>query len=283
MSFTREELKAALKSPGNKLAAQAMELIRQGGPIETLKGIIEKGCPHVFYERDKAHPRSRYHTRHVLDVCFESGFGIVEEKTSNEGTHEVMSAVLGEVHQSQGREAYFKLLLEHGFTPGENSWRGGLFSHIINSCFYQDRTETEGKQASARRFAKILIESGRYDIQHYAKNNYGWVGHPEHLDFMISLGANPQGSDMIDCALSYVGCSPNGTLTNEDRINTIRKLLDLGAAPERNLGRAGSSALHARTRLEEAGLVERLSEFGIIEKDRPQEYTDYLARVAAMA
>lgn len=280
--MTREELKDILKSKTNKLAGEAIQTIRTGGGLNKLQELVEAGAAQLYYERDPQHPRSRFLSHHVLDACFESSFGVVEEKTEEtEDGYKIHSATLGDVHKSDGRLEYFKFLLSKEFSPGENSYRGGLFSHIFSSCFYNNSS-----QKNAREFTKALIAAGKLDIQSRAANSYAWIGHPSHLDFMLELGADPKGSAMIDCALNYAGCSPSGGHTKEDRIEVIKKLLTLGATPEKNLRKA-ISWQHIRENLEAAGLIEQIAAFGVIESYPPQEYIEWLQRcgkpVPAMA
>lgn len=276
MTLTRDQLKAVLKSKPNILAGKAIEVIKAGGPVSELEALVNQGAAHGFIERDPSHPRSRYLTSYVLDKCFESSFGVVKQETAKlESGVEMLTATLGHIHQSEGREAHFAFLLSRGFPEWSNSYRSSLFRHILDSCFYtHNGKETRG---SARAFAKILADSGRYSIQHYAKNAYGWIGHPEDLDFILSLGADPTGSDMIDCALTYVGCDPSGGYTSEDRIGVIRRLLELGAEPKKNLG-AAVSWQHIRLQLEKADLIPQLAAFGVISLERSEEFNVWLER-----
>lgn len=274
--MTREELKEILKSLPNKLAGTAIETIRAGKPVEELVRIVEAGAAQSFYYRDPAHPRSRFRTEAVIDACFESSFGVVEERTDNLGTHQIHTATLGEVHRSEGRLPHFRFLLSKGFAPGDNGYRGALFKHILDSCF----TSVSGpeKRANAREFAKALAEAGAFDIQNYADNSYSWVANPEHADFLIRLGADPKGAGMIDCALNYLGCSPNSGESPGGRADTVRHLLSLGATPKKDLGRA-ISWQHIRIKLEEENLIGALAPFGVISAERPQEFLDFLGRL----
>jgi hypothetical protein len=273
--MTSEELKAILKSKTNKLAGEAIECIERGAPLAELQTLVEAGASEVYYRRDPAHPRSRFQIRAVIDSCFETKFGVVAEETQETQGHTVNVLTLGEVHRSEGLLPHFRYLLSKGFQPGENGYRGALFQHILNSCFY--RIETPEKQRNARAFAKVLAETGAYNIQRYADNNYGWVNNPESLDFILSLGADPAGSGMIDCALNYVACSPNSGEEPGGRIAVVRKLLDLGAVPKKDLGRA-ISWQHIREALIEAGLLERVATFGAIQLEHPQGYLEWLQR-----
>jgi len=228
--MTRDELKTTLKSPENKMAQEAITLIKTGGPIEKLKELVAQGCSDTFIERDPAHPRSRFLTHKVLDTCFESHFGVTQVR--KEGNTEIAS--LGDVHASEGREGYFELLLSAGFTPGTNGWRGSLFQHILNSCFYT--IDGDSRRDQAKKFAKILIASGQFNLQRYAENNYQWVGSLPKLETILELGAQPTPA-MTDCALTYVNCSPNSGETTEDRHAVILRLLELGANPTKDLSK----------------------------------------------
>lgn len=273
--MTREELKDILKSRKNKLAGEAIEAIRALAPVETLQRVVEAGAAQIFYKRDPDHPRSRFRTENVLDACFESSFGILSESTEERDGCTVGTATLGNVHRSEGRLPHFRYLLSKGFAPGINGYRGPLFQHILNSCFY--KTGGEKSRDNARQFARALAEAKAFDIQNYAENNYAWVNDPEAVDFLVSLGADPKGPGMIDCALNYIGCSPNSGETPGARAAVVRKLLSLGAIPVRDLGRA-ISWQHIREALEAHGLLEEIATHGVIPLEPPQEFLDYLQR-----
>lgn len=274
--MTSKELTQALKSPAHKLAIKAVELIKSNGPLSELKSLIEQGCPDFYYERDSLHPRSRFYTNMILDVCFESGFGVVNQE-KNESVH---TFVLGDYHHSEGREAYFSLLLDAGFRPGRNGWRGDLFPHILNSCFYYAEKEKEiADRDRAKVFAKILIASGRYDIQKYVARRYEWLGFVENVDFLIGLGANPSGPDMINCALSYIGCDPSRGQTVSGRADVIRKLLSLGAVPDKNPLQSYKDNF-IRHALESNGLLESIASFGVIDLEPHAGYSDFLKNLS---
>lgn len=264
-----QELNEVLKSNANKLAKDAIELIQSSGPVEELVKMVANGCGHTYIERDPAHPRTRFLTHYVLDTCFDTHFG-VQKESSTEG---VFTAVLGEVHQSEGREPYFKLLLEAGFSPGRNGYRGDLFQGILFECFYPDQMTSPARRETAKRFARILIDSGRFDLQQYATNNYHWVGGMDKLETILAFGANPEGHGMIDNALGYIACAASSGETDQSRVDVIQRLLELGATPQKRI-----TANDKRYRIESYGLLEKLAAFGVIDLDQPSSYMEYLLR-----
>jgi hypothetical protein len=272
---TREELKAVLKSNGNQLAKKAIDLIKSGGPIEELRKFVEQGCNHVYIERDPAHPRTSYLRHHVLDTCFDNRFGVArKEPLVIDGARVGTTAVIGEVHESEGREGYFKLLLDADFAPGSNGWRGDLFPSILDNCFYHESGTAVGRKENSKVFAKILIASGRFDIQNYACNHYQWIGTPQNLYTILELGADPKGPGMIDNALGYIACAANSGETHQTRADVILRLLELEATPEKSLRKRHD----ARLQIETYGLLELLAAFGVIELQQPAEYLEYLKR-----
>ncbi len=268
--MTRDEFKEVLNSKGNKLAKAAIDLITSGGALEGLQTIVAEGCNHTYIERDPAHPRSKFRAHHVLDKCFDTHFGVVEQKESPG----VITTVLGEVHHSEGREAYFKLLLDAGFTAGTNGYRGHLFDGILFECFKSDQTTAETRRERAKEFARILIASGRFDIQRFACSSYYWIGNLANLDTILAFGANPVGSGMVDVVLNYIACAENYSETHESRADVIRRLLDMGATPQKTLHRQHDT----RYRIESLGLLEPLASFNVINLEQSQEYLAYLER-----
>ena len=251
--MTREELKKVLTSKGNKLANEAILSIKSGEPLEVLEKIVEAGASDRYYYRDPLHPRSRYRVEHVLDSCFDSSFGVVKERTILNGSAGAASeVVLGHLPSRPGRALHFAYLLDKGFSPGSNGYRGELFSSILKSCFYRDPSES----AVAVELASILIARERVDIQKFAENNYEWTGSEEKLRRIMSIGATPTGA-MLDCALSYCACAQGPGDPSSGRADVIRALLDAGASPSKKIGVAGSSRdQHAF--LESHGLASRI-------------------------
>ena len=269
--MTTQELKEVLKSNANKLAKAAIDLIEAGGPLEDLAKLVHQGCAHTYIFRDPNHPRSKFGTKHVIDTCFDTHFGVVE-KTEGVG---VITTVLGEVHKSEGRECYFKLLLDAGFAPGTNGYRGELFQGILNECFYPDDMTREERRETAKRFARLLIDSGRFDLQHYACTNYHWIGSLDKLGIILAFGALPYGPGMIDQALRYIACAPSSGETHASRAEVIRRLIELGATPLASLrGRH-----EARFQIESFGLLDTLVAFDVIDAEQSPEYLAYLERV----
>lgn len=271
-ALTKDEFRETLKGKPNKLAEKAIASIKAQEPLRNLKELVEAGCPFVFYQRDPRRPRSSYTIAHVLDACFESHLGVVQEKEKTEENGVTMqTAVIGGVHHSQGREEHFDYLLSLGFTPGTNSWRGGLFSHIMNCCFYQDDPE---RRESARKFAKILVKHGKIDPNFYAKNNYQWIGKMENLKFLIELGADPTRSEMIECALRYLACSTSQGETHQSRIEVIKALLAAGAVPVR-FKEDHATDDYTRLRLEQGGLMPIFLKLGLINPKDSEKYTEF--------
>lgn len=251
--MTREELKGILASKPNKLAAAAIEAIKTRAPLEKLKEIIASGAADRHYYRDPSHPRSKYRVEHVLDACFDSSFGVVAEKTSQHPSgHRVEGFVLGHIPATSGTAAYFEYLLDRGFSPGTNGYRGELFSAILKSCFYRHQSES----AAAMELGGILVRRGLVDIQKFAENNYEWTGSEDKLRKVMELGARPT-PGMLDCALRYCACAQYQGDPESGRADVIRTLLDAGVAPSKPLGRLGSSGDQVSF-LKAAGLYERI-------------------------
>lgn len=262
---TSKDLTAALKSPANKLALDAVELIRAAGPLETLERYIAEGLPYNYRER-AGKARTRYYDKMVLDACFESSLGVIKTENLESST----IATLGAVHQSAGRDRHFDLLLSAGFPQGHSSWSGDLFKHILSSCFYEQGSE---RQRQAILFAKVLAKHQPDQIQRSACHDYCWVGSLWKLQVMLDLGADPinpwnppsgiaNESTMIDCALRYVGCDPA-----EERIEVIKALLELGAIPRQKVHFSASYKGHHQIALEKGGLVGPLMVLGAIEME----------------
>ncbi len=268
--MTREELKDVLKSKGNKLAKAAVDLIESGGPLEELRKLVQQGCNHVYVERDPNHPRTRFINHHVLDACFDTHFGVVEQHESER----VITTVLGEVHRSEGRQEYFKFLLDAGFSPGTNGYRGELFDGILFECFRSNDLSNVERRERAKTFARILIDSGRFDIQKFACKSYYWVGSLNKLDTILSFGANPAGSGMVDRALHYVACAPNSGESHASRADVIRRLIELGGTPQTTM----QCSYDARFQIESYGLLDMLAGFNIMSIEQPPEYRAYLER-----
>jgi hypothetical protein len=160
--------------------------------------------------------------------------------------------VFGHIPATGGRAEHFSYLLDKGFTPGTNGYRGELFTHIIKSCFYSDPQES----AAAMELGKILVDRGKFDIQRFAENHYEWTGSEDKLRKALSLGAKPT-PEMLDCALQYCACSSNTGDPKNGRADVIRILLDAGVSPSKPLGRLGS-AKDQMDFLQRNGLAERL-------------------------
>lgn len=252
-TMTREELKKVLASKPNKLAKEAIEAVRGGEPLETLKKIVEEGAADRHYFRDPLHPRSKYRVEHVLDSCFGSSFGVVSEKTSTGSSCTVKGEfALGHIPATGGKAEHFAYLLDKGFPPGSNGYRGELFQAILKSCFYRE----PGERAAAIELSKILTAKGKVDIQKFAENSYEWTGSRDKLQTVLQLGAKPTPA-MLDCALRYCACAANPGDPESGRADVLRDLLDAGATPSKPLGSLGSSKDQISF-LKKAGLSERI-------------------------
>lgn len=251
--MTREELKKVLASKENRLAGEAIEAIRSGSPLADLRDLVSAGASDRYVTRDALHPRSRYRVVHVLDTCFDSKFGAIREtRTTSASGVQRNEVLLGHIPAAAGRAQHFAFLLDCGFSPGSNGYRGDLFPAILKSCFYRSQGEGE----VAMELAKILVAKGKVDIQKFAENNYEWTGSPEKLTRVMELGARPSPA-MLDCALRYCACAKGPDDPEGGRADVIRALLDTGVAPSRPLGNSGSSQDQRRF-LESAGLAARI-------------------------
>jgi hypothetical protein len=251
--MTREELKQVIASKPNQLAAKAIAAIRARSPMEELEKLVVAGASDKHYYMDPAHPRSRYRVEHVIDACFESSFGVVSEtRTNSPSGSRVEGFVLGHVPAASGTSAYFEYLVDRGFSPGSNGYRGELFSAILKGCFYRDTAES----AVAMDLASILVRKGRVDIQKFAENSYEWTGSPEKLRRVMELGAKPK-PEMLDCALRYCVCAQNQGDPPTGRADVLRTLLSTGLAPTKPLGRLGTAKEQVAF-LEAAGLADKV-------------------------
>ncbi len=252
--MTREELKKILSSKANSLASDAIKAIKTRSPLETLEQIVLAGASDRYYYRDPHHPRSKYRVEHVLDACFGSSFGVVSENTTqNAAGVRVEGFVLGHIPAATGTAPHFEYLLDKGFSPGSNGYRGELFSAITKSCFYTDPAES----ATAMELGGILVRKGRVDIQKFAENNYEWTGSEDKLRKVLQLGARPS-PGMLDCALRYCACAQYQGDPKSGRSDVIRVLLDAGVAPSKPLGHIGSSRDQVSF-LKSAGLYDRIA------------------------
>lgn len=251
--MTREELKEILASKPNKLAAAAIESIKSRAPLESLQEIVSAGAADRHFARDPLHPRSKYRVEHVLDACFGSSFGVVAEKPAHSpSSPQARGVVLGHIPATSGTASYFEYLLERGFEPGTNGYRGELFSAIVKSCFYQDKAES----STAMELAGILVRRGLVDIQKFAENSYEWTGSEDKLRKVMELGALPT-PGMLDCSLRYCACAPSLGDPKSGRADVIRTLLDAGLSPSKPIGSVGSSKDQVSF-LESAGLYSKI-------------------------
>jgi hypothetical protein len=268
--MTKEELRKILASKENKLAGKAIEHIKTDGgdlppdeALAVLKNLVKEGASDVFYQRDPAHPRSKYKTSFVLDACFDCTFGVTklpQENTEEGNQTQTQTVILGPVYTSLDKKKvlFFEYLISQKFKPGDTSYRGNLYQHILNSCFYYSANDQEKeKKELARQLAAVVVARGNYNINTYANNNYHWVSDLGSLDFILSLGANPQENKMIDCAISYVACGPTFGERDGQRIHVIKKLLELGAKPKRSIDSMVSSQ-SILAKLQEEGLLEEI-------------------------
>jgi hypothetical protein len=250
---TSEELKKTLSSKENILAGRAIETLRTGAPLEDLQKIIEAGASDKHFYRDPLHPRSRYRVDYVLDECYRPSFGVTKKNTTVTASGVVQkTATLGHHPAPSGYAQHFAYLLDRGFTPGSNGYRGDLFPAIMKACFYSDA----GERSTAMELAKILVARGKVDVQKFAENSYEWTGSEEKLLRVIGLGAIPSPA-MLDTALNYCLCAKNQDDPESGRADVIRVLLDSGVAPSKKLGNVGSSK-DQREFLSTTGLLKRL-------------------------
>lgn len=252
--LTKQELKEILASKQNKLAGKLLELIKSNTTDKLTKvtDLISLGCPDVYYKRDPSHPRSRYLIDYVLDSCFDNQEIIQPYPPTKMDTEEPPP-----YHEMVN---IFKLLVTKKFKSGESTFRGNLNHHIMNSSLYYANPNSPkevSKKNYATELAKILIKNKRIDINFYAGHSYLWVNSLENLEKILSLGAQPSGHNLIDCALSYINCSPSSNENPNDRIKVISKLLTLGSTAKEPLEKK-ISGTSIKKKLEEHGLLEQI-------------------------
>jgi hypothetical protein len=261
-SLTRQELKDKLASKENKLAEKLLELIKSDelNSEEKLLKLtnkapdIEKGAldhnqpcnsPDIIYKRDPAHPRSKYRIVYILDSCFEHF--VCKDNIKNTDTKKEIESLT----------KIFTLLVQRGFRAGESAFRGNLNQHILNTVFYsinKNNSKEVFQQKLCIELSKVLIKENRIDINLYAGNSYLWVNSPENLEKVLSLGAKAQGSNLIDCAINYIACSPRHNETPKDRIRVLNKLLRLGCIAEKAIEKRVSGE-QIKEVLQEHGLL----------------------------
>jgi hypothetical protein len=242
-ALTKQELKDKLASKENKLAEKLLKLIKSNelSTEEKLLKLsdqtpqIEKkslnygqpfNSPDIIYKRDPSHPRSKYRIVYILDSCFEHF--ICKDTIKNNDTEK----------EIKNLTKIFELFVQRGFRSGESAFRGNLNQHILNTVFYSI-SENDPKELFQQNLcielSKILIKEKRIDIDLYAGNSYLWVNSIQKLEKILSLGAKARGSNLIDCAINYIACSPQQNETPKDRIRVLNKLLSLGSIAEKPL------------------------------------------------
>jgi hypothetical protein len=226
--MTREELKTILASKENKLAKDLIEAIQTGKPLDTVKTLVAAGAADKHFQRDPSHPRSKYLVKHVLDTCFDCHFGIQEEKSEQVNGMEIHTMAIGHIPAAPGREEYFEALLEAGFTPGSNGYRGELMHAIIQGVFYNNDQERE----TARKLAEVAIAHGKINIQHFAETSYAWTGSLEKLERVTALGAEPN-DKMMEVAMRYARCACNPGDPPDGRAAVIAALAAKGCKSQK--------------------------------------------------
>ena len=228
--YTPAEAKALLATPANRLAGQAIALIRANGSPADLSELLRSGASDCFIRRDPAHPRSRLLCDRLLDTCFDDPGKPLVPVVEEHAGYQVQVVTLGDggkmadVPHWGRRLELFRLCLAHGCQPGSNSWRGGLFGHIMSSCFGRNKDK-----AVAVAFTKALIEAKRVDPLAWAQDSYAWHGTIEGLETLESLGVSRTAPGLLENCLRYLGCSPNSGETHETHLAVVIALLDAGA------------------------------------------------------
>jgi hypothetical protein len=268
--MTPDEARKILKSASNVLAGKALDALKLGVPIAEFKQLVEKGASDIFYRRDPRHPRSRLIIMHVLDACFGAEFDVIARETTPSGGQ---SCTLGPTPVTLGKLEHFCFLLEKGFRPGSNGWRGELFQHIMASAFSNDNA------AASLPFAKELVARGRVNIQRFAETKYYWLGSMERLRRIESLGAT-MNSRTLDLALAYFGCDQRCHGGDASYAETITWMLDAGIVPMAKLDDGTSSATHGRLKCERFGLLARLIELGAYSETPSLRYERFRATAA---
>lgn len=259
-ALTKEELRNKLASKENKLAGKLIKLISSNDSDKLSKAskLLSLGCPDIFYKRDPSHPRSRYRVENVLDSCFscfdtaptfsQAGANLDGEfKTQEDTNHDGIAKI-------------FRLLIQNGFKAGNSSFKGCHANHILNNIFYKtnpNKTNEISKKNLSLRLGKILVEEKVIDINYYAGNSYLWVNSLENLENIIWLGAETQGNNLIDCAISYVSCADDFNQSPTPRVEVIKKLLQLKAIARKPLEmRIGVDGI--KSKLREHGLLHQI-------------------------
>jgi hypothetical protein len=230
--LTYQELKVILKSPENKKAEQALEIIRSGKNAERLLNLLP--LPAAFLRVNPAHPRSQFFSDYLLDECYKfSEFGVVSQTES--------TFVLGAVGESPavtGEDVIahklhcWNILLDNGIiNGGENNWRGNLSKHVLSNTLSHasgwkpgshDGPEAYGEWHIP--FALKLLE--KKPIMHIGlANDYHWIANPDKLKTALTLGMDPLNPQVFLTACGYLHCDTNGGDTKEDRINVLREVL----------------------------------------------------------
>ncbi len=221
--FTRSDIKTVIAHPANLRAARILALIDSGTVAEIAAVIAEGDCYDRVVSRSESKPRSAVTYTFLFDASF--SYGTMAVKKSAEPGMVVME--MGGEHPVpadwQRRVDIFSFMAKEGFTAGVNNWRGELLNAVMDSAFYR------AGDASALAFARAAIDSGRVDLAHWAKNNYVWVGSVTKLDVLRALKLPLPSPGLLDCAVLYVGCSPNSREKESDRAEVVRELLAAGA------------------------------------------------------
>lgn len=259
----REQLKVVLKSKENKLAGKMIDAINADAPVTELIKLMDAGASPVYYCRSTTRPRSAYEIHPVIQACFKTSFGILG-KAVGEG---FTTLSLG--FSTSSKPAALETLIDHPAFAGALQERE--YHKAVDSTFY---SPDEGKRA----IAKVILKSGVIDINVYAARSYSWSNTVEGYEFMLEQGMDPFAQDVLDYALSFIGCDPNGVPPEKGRPEVVRRMLELGVPAYKPLNN-GCSWQGIRRIAVEYKLLDRLVELGVLTKEHPEGFERYLEGV----
>lgn len=218
--MTASEAKILLNSRENRLATKAVLSIRNGESADVLRAYLDSGAPDICWFRDPNQPRTRLLVCHLLDVAYDDPTA-ARASTPIAGKNIVVGSFGEPNTDTTSRLAHFSLMLERGFTAGDNGWRGGLLSHVYAQAVHSPLDDR--KMA----FANALENSGRYPVSLWALSSYHWLGNPASYNAATTIGLDPRTPGLVEQCFRYLNSA--GPETSE-RIKVISELISSGAS-----------------------------------------------------